>query len=140
MGTPDRPEHVSVVVVRRDPTWRGRCIAPRRMGRMRAGVVTVAAVAAAACGGVEYRSGDVVQAARGVGAAAEAGAREDPRAAYYLELAERELLRADLQGRVGDEEGARGWANRAAADAEVARLLAIEAATRGAAQRTEDQA
>jgi hypothetical protein len=109
---------------------------------MRAGVVlvTVAVASTAACGGTGRRSVDVVQAARRVHAAGEAGAREDPRAAYYLELAERELRRAELQARVGDDEGALGWAGRAGADAEVARLLAIEAATRGAAQRTEDQA
>jgi hypothetical protein len=109
---------------------------------MRAGVVlvTAATASAAACGGAEPRSVDVVQAARRVSAAGEAGAREDPRAAWYLDLAERELRRAEIQAGVSDEEGARGWAARAGADAEVARLLAIEAATRGAAQRTEEQA
>ncbi|APR80636.1 Hypothetical protein A7982_05983 [Minicystis rosea] len=72
--------------------------------------------------------------------AGESGGREDPAAAYYLALAERELARAEVQARVRDREGARSWARRARADAEMARLLAVEAAVRGAAQRAEDHA
>jgi hypothetical protein len=72
--------------------------------------------------------------------AAEAGGREDPVAAEYLALAERELARAQLLSRVRDAEGARSWARRAAADADVARLLALEVALRDAARRTEADA
>jgi len=115
---------------------------PAPMGRKRAGVLllTLASAAPAACGGVERAPAEVAGAVREVSAAGEAGAREDPRASYFLELARRELYRARVQARVGDAEGARGWAARAGADAEVARMMAIETATRGAAQRTEDQA
>lgn len=70
----------------------------------------------------------------------EAGGREDPSAAYYLELAERELARARLLVRAHDAEGARSFARLARADAEVARLCAIEAAALDAARRTEADA
>jgi hypothetical protein len=83
---------------------------------------------------------EVARATQGVRAAYEAGASEAPRPGVYLGLAERELARALGQLRVHDAGGARGWARRAWADAEIARLLAIEAATRGAAQHTEDEA
>jgi hypothetical protein len=72
--------------------------------------------------------------------ACQAGGREDPGAAYYLALAERELARARLLVRVRDAAGARGWARRAAADGDVARMLALEVAVRGAAARTEADA
>jgi hypothetical protein len=98
----------------------------------------VALVACGRAGGIE--AAEVDGAVRGVRAADEAGAREDPQAGYYLGLAERELGRAVGQLRVRDAGGARGWARRAWADAEVARMLAIEAETRGAAQRTEADA
>jgi hypothetical protein len=69
-----------------------------------------------------------------------AGGREDPSASYYLALAERELARARALFGVHDAEGARGWARRARADAEVARLCAIEVAVRESARRTEADA
>jgi hypothetical protein len=72
--------------------------------------------------------------------AAAAGGREDPAASHYLALAERELSRAEILWRVRDAEGARSWARRAAADADVARLLALEVALRDAARRTEADA
>jgi hypothetical protein len=72
--------------------------------------------------------------------AAEAGGREDPGAAYYLSLADRELSRARMLVEVRDAEGAWSWARRAAADADVARLLAYEASVRAAALRTEADA
>ncbi|MFT3768688.1 MAG: hypothetical protein QM820_24845 [Minicystis sp.] len=72
--------------------------------------------------------------------AGEAGGSADPTASYYLALAQRALTRAEVLARVGDAVGAESWARRARADAEVARLLAIEAAVRQAAQRTEDHA
>jgi hypothetical protein len=72
--------------------------------------------------------------------AAAAGGREDPVAAHYLDLAERELARARTLLRVRDAEGARSWARRAAADADVARLLAVEIAVREAAKRAEADA
>src|SRR5579871_6747946 len=71
--------------------------------------------------------------------AREAGGREDPSAAYYLELAERELARARALA-AHDPEGAASWARRADADADVARMLALEVAVRRSAQRTIDQA
>lgn len=70
----------------------------------------------------------------------EAGGREDPAAAWYLARAEQELARAKMLAGAGDAAGARGWARRAAADADVARMLAIGAATRASARRTEDDA
>jgi hypothetical protein len=72
--------------------------------------------------------------------AGEAGGREDPAALYYLDLADRELLRARVLVEARDPEGARRWARRAEADADVARLLAVEAAARAAALRTEEHA
>ena len=69
-----------------------------------------------------------------------AGGREDPSASYYLALAERELARARVLFDARDAEGARGWARRARADADVARLCAIEIAVRASAQRTEADA
>jgi hypothetical protein len=80
------------------------------------------------------------RAAAAVDGAVDVGSREDPGAAYYLSLAERELGRTRLLLRVGDAQGARSWARRALADADVARLLAIEVAVRTAAQRTEAEA
>lgn len=68
------------------------------------------------------------------------GGREDPAAARYLALAERELGRARILAEAGDVAGARGWARRAAADADVARMLAIGASVRAAARRSEDDA
>jgi hypothetical protein len=70
----------------------------------------------------------------------EAGGREDPAAAAYLALAERELARARMLAGAGDGAGARGWARRAAADADVARMLAIGASVRASARRSEDDA
>lgn len=70
----------------------------------------------------------------------EAGGREDPNAAYYLALAERELARARILAGAHDAEGAKSFARRARADAEIARLCAIEAAARDAARRTEADA
>jgi Domain of unknown function (DUF4398) len=72
--------------------------------------------------------------------AQEIAAPEDPEAAYYLDLASRELARGRALERIRDVEGARGWAQRAQADADVARMLAVEATARSAAQRTEDDA
>jgi hypothetical protein len=76
-------------------------------------------------------------AAAAVDGAVEVGGREDPGAVYYLALAERELGRTRVLLRVGDLQGARSWARRALADAEVARLLAVEVSVRAAARRTE---
>ncbi len=105
---------------------------------MGAPCLLLAAALGACCGSVEVVA--VTQAGREVLAAVEAGARADSEAAYYLALAEGELARASVQLRVGDAAGARGLAARAGADAGVARMLAVEAATRGAALRSEDQA
>ncbi len=80
------------------------------------------------------------RAAREVRDAAEAGAREQSEAGYFLALASSELARAQVQLRVGDGEGARSLAARARADAGLARMLAIEAAARGAALHSEDDA
>ena len=71
--------------------------------------------------------------------AREAGGRDDPNASYYLELAERELSRARMLA-AHDPEGAASWARRADADADVARMLAVEAAVRRSAQWTIAQA
>src|SRR4051812_5830726 len=100
----------------------------RAMGRKRAELllITVASVAPVACGGAGRGTAEVARAARQLDAAGEAGAREDPQASYYLDLAEREIHRARVQARLGDAEGARGWAARAGCDAELARMLAIE--------------
>lgn len=80
------------------------------------------------------------RAASAIGEAGAAGGREDPGAAHYLALAERELARTRLLLRVGDAQGARSWARRALADADVARMLSLEATVRAAAQRTEQDA
>ncbi len=108
---------------------------------MRAPVLALTfASAAGGCVGGPRGAAEVGRAGREVRAAEEAGAREEPRASYFLELAEHELRRARGQLDAGDV-GARGaWAARAEADAEVAAMTAIEAATRGAAQRTEAEA
>jgi hypothetical protein len=103
-------------------------------------IVSTAASVSAACGGVERGPAEVAGATRTLSAAEEAGAPEDPRAGYFLDLARRELYRARVQARLGDGEGARAWADRATADADVARMMAIEAATREAARRTEADA
>jgi len=80
-------------------------------------------------------------------AAAGAGCALDLPSAEYAEalirdlaLAERELGRARILAEAGDVAGARGWARRAAADADVARMLAIGASVRAAARRSEDDA
>jgi hypothetical protein len=101
-------------------------------------LITVVAAALGACGGAAESSVEVVRAAAAVRAAGEAGARGSLEAAGSLELAERELRWAQAQLQVGDVEGARSWAGRARADAGLSRMQAIEAATRGAAQRSED--
>jgi hypothetical protein len=101
-------------------------------------LITVAVAALEACGGAAQDMVEVTRAAAAVRAAGEAGARDAPRAASSLELAEHELRRARTQLGVGDVAGARSFADRACADAELARMLAIEAATRDAAQRSED--
>jgi hypothetical protein len=106
-----------------------------------AGWILLAGIVLGACGpAAGLERDEVARATLSVHAADEAGAREAPEAGYYLGIAERELDRALGQLRVHDAQGARGWARRAWADAEVARLLSIEAATRGAAQHTEDDA
>jgi hypothetical protein len=101
-------------------------------------LLAVLALALGACAGTPEV--EVIRAERGVFAATEAGAREDARAALSLMLAERELGRARVLAEAHDVEGALAWARRAQADADVARLYAIEALTRGAAERTEDAA
>ena len=117
---------------------------PPRMGGMRwtgATWLLPALVALAGCGHTSGTEGaEVARATRGVRAAYEAGANEAPHARYYLGLADRELERSLHQLRARDAGGSRGWARRAWADAELARMLAVEAETRGAAQHTEDEA
>jgi hypothetical protein len=108
--------------------------------RARVLLLTVAAVGPGGCGGAQRGTAEVARAAGEVIAAGESGARADGAAALYLELAERELAEARLKLRVGDGEGARVWANRAGADAGLSRSMAVEAATRGAALRSEDDA
>lgn len=83
---------------------------------------------------------DATRAAAMIQETCAAGGLEEPSAAYYLSLAKRELARARVLSRAGDVEGAHSWARRAAADADVARMLAVEATLRGAARRTEDDA
>jgi hypothetical protein len=101
----------------------------------------IAALAALSMGCVEtVRAPDLGRAEAALDGAQEMAAPEDPGAAYYLDLASRELARGRALERIRDVEGARGWARRAQADADVARMLAVEAATRSAAQRTEDDA
>ena len=108
------------------------------MGLLGASCLLLALVLGACCGSAEVAA--VSRAAREVRAATDAGAREQSQAAYFLALASSELARADVQLRVGDAEGARSFAARARADAALARMLAIEAAARGAALRSEDDA
>lgn len=111
------------------------------MRGMGAGCLLPAAFALGACAPVVATgAAEVERAARGVQAADEAGAREVPEAGGYLGLAEHELARAEIELRVRDAAGAKGWARRAWADAEVARILAVERATRAAAQHTEEEA
>ncbi len=108
--------------------------------RVRLITVVAGAPALGACGGAAQGTAPVVRVADEVRAANEAGAHEDPRAAGSLDLAEGELSRARVELGAGDVAGARAWAERARADAGLSRMLAIEAATRGAAQRSEDDA
>jgi hypothetical protein len=101
----------------------------------------VVAFAALSAGCVQRaRAPELGSAQAALSGAQEIVAPEDPGAAYYLTLASRELARGRALQGIHDVEGARGWARRAQADADVARMLAVEAATRGAAQRTEDDA
>ncbi len=95
-----------------------------------------------ACGAgpAAVAAGAVAEPPRAVQAAGEAGAHEEAVAGDYLERAERELLRASVALRSGDPEGARSLGDRAGADAAVATMLAAEAAARGAALRSEDDA
>ena len=101
----------------------------------------IVALAALSGGCVQSaRAPELGRAEAAVASAEEMVAPEDPGAAYYLDLASRELARGRALQGLHDVEGARGWARRAQADADVARMLAVEAVTRGAAQRTEDDA
>lgn len=99
----------------------------------------VLAAPAAACAAVPVMP-DTDAVAAIVREAGEAGGREDPAALYYLEQADRALGRARALVAARDPEGARSWARRAEADADVARMLAVEAAARAAALRTEEHA
>jgi hypothetical protein len=114
------------------------------MSRMRARLLLLAVLTAAlgACGAGPSANAvaAVDRASRSVQAADEAGARADAMAGDYLERAERELHRAGVQLRAGDPEGAQSFGDRAGADAAVARMLAILAAARDAAQRSDDDA
>lgn len=103
-------------------------------------ILASASVSLGACAVSPRLVPEADRAAAAVHAAAEVGAREDPGAVYYLALAERELARSRLLLRVGDAQGAQSWALRAVADADVARLLAVEVAVRAVAQRTEADA
>src|SRR5262245_57013165 len=116
---------------------RSRAMEPMRTWRRLAACAAAAALASCL---PSPAVPDATRAGAFIREAGEAGGREDPGAAYYLALADRELARALVLIRVHDAEGARSWARRAAADADVARMLAIEAATRRAAERTEADA
>jgi hypothetical protein len=101
----------------------------------------IAAVAVISTGCVPAaRAPELGRAEAAVGDAEGMAAPEDLGAQYYLGLARRELVRARALLRIHDVEGGRGWARRAQADADVARMLAVEAAARDAARRTEDDA
>jgi hypothetical protein len=112
------------------------------MGRVYRAVLAFAwaGVTAGACGGTDPGRAAVAHAGRQLRAAGEAGAREDPVASSYLDLAMHELDGARARLQAGDGEGARSLAARAEADAELAAMAAIEASTRGAVERTEDAA
>jgi hypothetical protein len=82
-----------------------------------------------------------LKAARGAIASAEQqGAGVELGAQIYLALAQNHLARAERCLAAGDREGALGLLRRARADAEVAALVAQEAALRDAARRTLDEA
>jgi hypothetical protein len=101
----------------------------------------IAVIAALSAGCVQSaRAPELGGAEAALGSAQEIVVPEDPGAAYYLTLASRELARARALQGLHDVDGTRGWARRAQADADVARMRGVEAATRAAAQRTEDDA
>jgi hypothetical protein len=70
----------------------------------------------------------------GIRAAEEVGAREVPRAALHLQLAEEQLNKAKAYKKDGEDEMAASMLTRAEADAELAVLLSREDAEKSAAQ------
>lgn len=103
-------------------------------------LLACAAAAVGGCAGTARGRVEVARAEHGIASAEEAGARKDVLAASHLAIARRQLARARMLAEAGDAQGAEVWAKRALADAELARMLAIEAATRAAAERAEEEA
>ena len=114
--------------------------------RRTAKVIAAAALALASLAGGCVSTGaftpqpELDRARAAVRAAEDEGAATDPSAQVALAFAQHHLdVAARLLAR-GDRAGAAGLARRAEADAEIARLIAREAALRDAARRTMDQA
>jgi hypothetical protein len=94
----------------------------------------------AACGGDDALPKSRLPATQAVvNTAREAGAAEDARAAMHLRLAQANIDRARALSALGEDERADFAIRRAQADAELALLLAREAALREDAERAQAQ-
>lgn len=105
----------------------------RTIGTAGAAVLTLALGCAGATPPTAARSEamDAIRAARELGAASSA------RAAYHLDLAEEQVVRADAMIRDGRMMEGERWLDRARADAELAAVLAREADVRARADELE---
>lgn len=89
---------------------------------------------AAACGSTDIRSTQISEPRESIAAAEEAGAKDVPKAAYHLKLAEDRLVVADKFMREGETDQARLVLQQATADAELALAMARLETTRGKAR------
>jgi hypothetical protein len=87
------------------------------------------------CVGAPPRPPEFALAAGTIHEAQAAGAGLDSRASRYLACADDELARSRAELERGHLIGARSWAMQAAADAEVARMMALELSARREARR-----
>lgn len=91
-------------------------------------------LSAAGCGGAAVPTQARTEAIGAIRAAREAGAADEPRAVYHLELAEAELGRAERQIGRGEMDRAERTLQRARLDAELAVALTREASVEAEAR------
>jgi len=84
----------------------------------------------AACGSSEVKSSQISEPREKIAAAEEAGAKEIPKAAYHLKLAQDQLAKAEKLIKDGDTDRPRLMLQEASADAEVALAMARLETTR----------
>lgn len=89
---------------------------------------------AAACGSTEVRPAQVSEPREKIAAAEEAGAKEIPKAAYHLKLAEDQLKKAEKLMKDGETGRPALMLKEASADAELALAMARLETTRGKAR------